>query len=238
MRSGRAHTRETGELGIVYDELGHYDKALAEFREALRLCPESGLIYDGLVLTYTGLNRSEEARATADEAKTKRIDFAGLRGNLYALAFLQNDTPGMAEQVAWSAGKQGIEDELLAMEADTAAYYGRLRDAREFSRGAMDAAERSEKKETAVSYSAMSCVREALFGNAAEARRCATMAMGRSAAHDVQYGAALAFASAGDEARARVLTDDLGKRFPEDTIVSSRKSSITGELCSTNPSEH
>jgi eukaryotic-like serine/threonine-protein kinase len=207
------------ELGIVYDELGQYDKALAEFREALRLYPESGLIYDGLVLTYTGLNRLEEARATAGEAKTKRIDSPGLRVNLYTLAFLQNDAPGMAEQVAWSAGKQGIEDELLAMEADTAAYYGRLRDAREFSRGAMDSAERSEKKETAVSYSALSCVREALFGNAAEARRRATMAMGRSAAHDVQYGAALAFAYAGDEAQAQVLTDDLGKRFPEDTIV-------------------
>jgi predicted Zn-dependent protease len=35
----------------------------------------------------------------------------------------------------------------------------------------------------------------------------------------VQYGAALALAYAGDDARARALTDDLGKKFPEDTIV-------------------
>jgi predicted Zn-dependent protease len=43
--------------------------------------------------------------------------------------------------------------------------------------------------------------------------------MRRSAGRDAQYGAALALAYAGDDARAQALTDDLGKRFPEDTIV-------------------
>jgi eukaryotic-like serine/threonine-protein kinase len=58
-----------------------------------------------------------------------------------------------------------------------------------------------------------------LFGNAEEARRRASLAMGRSAGRDVQYGAALALAYAGDAGRAQALTDDLGKRFPEATIV-------------------
>jgi hypothetical protein len=43
--------------------------------------------------------------------------------------------------------------------------------------------------------------------------------MNRSSGRDVQYGAALAFAYRGDVARAQALTEDLGKRFPEDTIV-------------------
>jgi eukaryotic-like serine/threonine-protein kinase len=43
--------------------------------------------------------------------------------------------------------------------------------------------------------------------------------MGRSAGRDVQYGAALALAYAGDDERAQALTDDLSKRFPEDTMV-------------------
>jgi hypothetical protein len=41
----------------------------------------------------------------------------------------------------------------------------------------------------------------------------------RSAGRDVQYGAALALAYAGDDGRAQALTGDLDKRFPEDTIV-------------------
>ena len=38
-------------------------------------------------------------------------------------------------------------------------------------------------------------------------------------ARAVQDGAALALAMSGDVARAQSLADDLGKRFPEDTIV-------------------
>jgi len=125
----------------------------------------------------------------------------------------------MAQQVAWSAGTPGVEDALLSLQADTAAYSGRLGDAREFSRRAMDSAEQAEEKETAATYSALASLREALFGNAEEARRRATLALERSAGHDVQYGAALALAYAGDNPRAQVLADDLGKKFPEDTIV-------------------
>jgi predicted Zn-dependent protease len=125
----------------------------------------------------------------------------------------------MARQVAWSAGKPGLEDQLLALESDTVAYSGRLRDARGFSRSAIDSVDRGETTEPAALYSVLSGVREALFGNAQEARRLATLAMGRSAGRDVQYGAALALAYAGDDKRAQTLADDLGKRFPEDTIV-------------------
>ena len=107
----------------------------------------------------------------------------------------------------------------MGFEAETAAYSGRLRTAREFSGRAMDSAERAQEKEAAAMYSALSGLREALFGNTDEARRLATLAMGRSAGRDVQYGAALALAYAGDDGRAQALTDDLGKRFPEDTIV-------------------
>ena len=37
--------------------------------------------------------------------------------------------------------------------------------------------------------------------------------------HDLQYASALAWAYAGDDERAQKLTDDLGQRFPEATIV-------------------
>jgi hypothetical protein len=70
----------------------------------------------------------------------------------------------MPQQVAWSAGKRGVEDALLGVQADTAAYSGRLNNARELSRRAMDSAERAEEKGTAAAYSAASGLREALFG--------------------------------------------------------------------------
>jgi tetratricopeptide (TPR) repeat protein len=131
---------------------------------------------------------------------------------------LQNDLEGMKQQAAWSVGKPGIKDEMLGLEADTAAYSGRLRDARDFSRQAVDAAERADEKETAATYAAASDWREALFGNTGEARRRVTLPTGHTAGRDEQYFAALALAFAGD-GRAQALTSDLDKRFPEDTIV-------------------
>jgi eukaryotic-like serine/threonine-protein kinase len=206
-------------LGVIYENLGDHDKALAESREALRLDPESGASYANLVAPYLYLNRLQEARATADEAQAKNLDSPPLRFKLYVLAFLKNDAAGMAEQVAWSAGKPGVEDALLGGEADTAAYSGRLVKARELSRRAVTSAERAEEKENAAGNEAEAALREALFGNAAEARQRAGAALELSTGRDVQFYAALALGFAGDAARAQALADDLAKRFPEDTIV-------------------
>jgi len=43
--------------------------------------------------------------------------------------------------------------------------------------------------------------------------------MAKSDGRDAQFAAALALAFVGDSARARMLSDDLAERFPEDTIV-------------------
>ena len=205
-------------LGDIYADLGQYDKALAEAQEALRR-DASGLNYANLVSCYLYLNRIEEARATAQEAYAKKFESPFLSSFLYVLAFLQNDAAGMAKQVALAAGKPGVEDVLLDLEADTAAYSGELAKARELSRRAVASAELAEDKEKAAGYQADAALREALFGNGEEARQQAAAALALSKGRDVQYGAALALAMAGDAPRAQALADNLAKRFPEDTLV-------------------
>ena len=205
--------------GAIYPVIGQHEKAVEEGREAVRLKPDNPIPYVLLMFSYITLNRPDEAKATYGQAVARKLDYPLFHVAFYEIAFLQNDAAGMAQQVAGSAGKSGVEDVLLDVEADTAAYSGRLRDAREFSRRAVDSAERAQAKEAAATYSALSGLREALFGNADEARRRAALARGRSAGRDVQYGSALALAYVGDGGRAQALTDDLSKRFPEDTIV-------------------
>jgi eukaryotic-like serine/threonine-protein kinase len=125
----------------------------------------------------------------------------------------------MAKQVSLSAGTPGLEATLFANEADTAAYSVHLTCARESSRQAVDSAERAGDKEAAATSSALSALREALFGNLDEARRGATLAMRHPAGHDLQYASALAWAYAGDDERAQERTDELGQMFPEATVV-------------------
>jgi tetratricopeptide (TPR) repeat protein len=199
--------------------LGQYEKSLAAARDSFRLSPTGGLSYSILVAAYINLARLEEARATAETAQAKKLDSPDLHFFLYQLAFLQNDAAGMAQQVAWTTGKPGVEDVLLNSEADTAACSGRLGMARELSRRAVDSALRAEEKEVAADYQADAALREALFGNPAEASQRAMAALGLSQGRDAQYGAALGLALAGDASRAQELADDLAKRFPVDTIV-------------------
>ncbi len=204
---------------VIYGQLGQYDKALTDAREALRRAPGVAPIHAGVVSVYLALNRLEEGRSSVEEAMAKKLDSPFLRQQLYSLSFLQNDGPGMARQVAWATGKPGVEDVFLDSEGDTNAYFGRLGKAREFSRRAVASAERAEEKETAAGYEAEAALREALFGNSTEGRQRTAAALGLSTGRDVQYEAALTLVLAGETTQAQLLADDLSKRFPEDTIV-------------------
>jgi serine/threonine protein kinase/tetratricopeptide (TPR) repeat protein len=214
----RAEMPHTYLSGAIYPALGRDDGVVLEAREAIRLKPDFSAPYAFLMFAYMALNRIDEAKATYRQALERKLYHPYFPAALYQIAFLQNDAAAM-KQVTLSAGQPGIEDTLLANEADTAAYFGRLREAEDFTKRAMESAERAGKEEKAATFSATSALREALFGNAEEARRRATLAMEHSAGVDVQYGSALAFAYAGDTGRERDLTEELDKRFREATIV-------------------
>jgi tetratricopeptide (TPR) repeat protein len=219
---GQIYPRESvphNNLGVVYQTLGRYDKSLAGFREALRLGPSEGIYFGNVVLANLHLNRLGEARAVADEALAKNLDSGDLRIYLYQLAFLKHDSPGMAQQVSWAWGKPGGESVTLCLEAGTAAFYGKLADARDFSRRAAASADRVGEKEVAAGCEAANALWEALYGNVSEARQHASGTPAQVNGRDAQYAAALAFAFIGDSARARVLAEDLDKRFHEDTLV-------------------
>jgi serine/threonine protein kinase/tetratricopeptide (TPR) repeat protein len=205
-------------LSEIYGNFGQYDKALEEARETLRLSA-TAIGYGNLVASLINLNRFEEAQATAQEAQAKNFDSPPLHAAMYILAFLRIDAPGMAKEVVWAEGKPGVEDILLVIEADVAAYSGKLQAARELSRQAAASAKRSDEKEVAANYEADAALREGLFGNTAEAQQQAAAALGLSTGPNVQFQAALALALADDRTRAQPLADDLGTRFPEDTIV-------------------
>ena len=202
--------------------LGRYDEALADIREAHRLNPARARYYDNLVTWLVNVDRFDEAHAVAEEAKAKNLEIADLSTTLYVLAFLQNDSEGMKEQVAFSARKPWMEDELLEVDADIAAYFGRLQKARTLSRQAITFITSTEPqaKETAARYELNAALKEAVFGNADAARQRVDSALRLSnGAARVQYGAALTLALIGEAVRAQKLADDLGKRFPEDTLV-------------------
>jgi DNA-binding winged helix-turn-helix (wHTH) protein/tetratricopeptide (TPR) repeat protein len=205
-------------LAVCSNVLGEYEAALREYKDALSLSPRNSILYRHTAFTYLLMDRVEDAAAVAKEAQVKGLD-SDLAPVLYSSAFYRGDTAEMGRQLANGVGKRGQQELLSALEADTAAYFGHLEKARELSRRAADSAERVGEKETAGEYYAVSALREALFGNAYNARQQAAAAKQRSTGRDASYSLALAYAYAGDTRTSEALAEDLGKNFPEDTVI-------------------
>ncbi|MGA9528303.1 MAG: protein kinase [Terriglobales bacterium] len=206
-------------LGVVYAELGQHEKSLEYTRDDLRLNSDNVAPWDNLANAYLALQKFDDARKTIREAQARKLDDYITRNALYALAFLSSDSAGMAEQRQWYAGKPE-ENHGLSLDSDTEAYVGHLNKARALTRQSVESAIRSDSKENGAIWLENSALREAAFGNAAEARAAAEEGLKLApASQGVASEAALAFAMAGDLAHAESLAKDLDTRYPLDTQI-------------------
>ena len=219
--SAQTYPRDTrlGNLGFLYSELGNYDKALAEYKEDLKINPDKGNAYADLAGAYLRLNRLDEAEATARNAQAQNVDVPEVHLILYWVAFLRHDAAGMEREAAELMGKPGDEDQMLNYASDTALYGGQLTNARALMRRAIESANALDEKEAAALYQADAAVREALVGNSELAKHQARAALALSKGRDAEALAAIALGLAGDSAHATRLANDLGRRFPENTLV-------------------
>jgi eukaryotic-like serine/threonine-protein kinase len=207
-----------GNLGVIYGILGQYDKALQEAKECQRLEP-TAIGYVNLAGTYISTGQMENAEATVREAEKSNLAGDFLHLIIYQIAFVKGDRAGMDREVAWASGKPGTEDLLLSMQSDTEAYSGQLTQARDSSRRAVDAAVRSDAKESAAIRQVNEALREAEFGNVTLARQDVAAALKLSPGRDVKLLAALALARTGETAQAKSLADELEKNYPSETVL-------------------
>ena len=108
---------------------------------------------------------------------------------------------------------------LLDSQANTEAYHGKFALARVYTERAASAASRGGDKETAAFYRVESALRAAEAGEVEQTHSEIMAALALASSKDVQTLAALAFARAGDGARAQTMADDLSQRFPTDALV-------------------
>jgi eukaryotic-like serine/threonine-protein kinase len=207
-------------LGIVYALQGQYQKASEITSQALRLAPSFGS-YGNLAIYALALQRFDEGQRVIHNAQAEEIDGFEFRTALYALAFLGADSAAMAKELNWFAGKPE-ENVGLALASDTQAYRGHLRLAQELTRRAVESAINADSKESAAVWLANAALRQAAFGNAAEARKAAAKALTlTSPSQGTEVEASLAFAMAHDARRAESLAQDLRNRFPLATQMQS-----------------
>ena len=214
------HTTPYGNLALLYVGMGQHDKALGLAQEALRLSPDSVFSYNILGLVYMGLNRFEEASAVWEKAKARGIEGLGYHITVYQIAFVRGDAAAMQREAKWFADSP-VNFIGLGLQSGTAAYAGRLQQAREFSRQAVALLQRAGRNEPAAAFAGFAAVMEAEFGNSRRAREQAAAALAIARSRDVMTTAAITLALAGDLGQAEKLINELAEGFPTDTLLNN-----------------
>lgn len=210
--------RPLASMAITYAELGQYDKAI----EAIKRIQPSISHYGSFANFLVGLNRLEEAGRVLHEAQERKLDSYIFHVALYAIAFLGGDSAAMTREQQWFAAKPDMAMVGLSLESDTQAYGGRLAQARNLTRRSVDAAVRADSKENGAIWWESAALREAAFGSSAEARRAADAGWKLyPESQGVAVEAALAYAMAGDSAKAESLAAEIRKLHPLDTQTQS-----------------
>src|SRR5450432_369971 len=200
-------------LGFEYGVLGKHQRSAEEFRKAQESDPSQALPYAGLMEDDMDMDRFTEARGAFEEAKSHNVQAGEAEHQRYRLAFLEDDKETMEKLVAAMSSEQGFEMAALSEQARTAAYFGRLKAARALAGQMREKALREKDTATAADVESDAAFREALIGNASEARI--------HVAEAVKLGGEppTALVLASDVAQAGKMVDSLELQSPPDGYV-------------------
>ena len=205
--------------GAILRVFGSYERAAEVATHLVALHPDFALGYHFAALNDIALGHYADARRVVEDATARHSSNPFLALDQYRLAFLAGDEAAMERIVAAEEKLPGSKDIFANQLASSSAYHGQLDSARKVSEDAVELMKQSGRREAAARLEAGSALREAFFGNQAQARRLAQSTIGLSNSRDAEYGAAFAFALSGDSTQANALVTDLEKRLPEDTSV-------------------
>ncbi len=208
--------RVSGNLSLVYLQLGQFDKTINEARESVGLNPDISAWHVTLGTALLRLNRFAEAKETFERALRMNLDDPRMHAGLYQIAFIDGDATARLQQLDWA---RGLPEEYFAadMQASAAAYAGQWRQSQDFARRAIDLATRVDVKEVAARYAAEQGLRAAVFGRCDLARTFVTQSLALERNQATLARAALSQALCGYSTQS--LIDELTKEHQSDTIV-------------------
>ena len=96
----------------------------------------------------------------------------------YSIGVPQGEKEQMDRAVAQAKGKRAAEHRVANSQALVAARSGQLQQAHQLSSRAVNLARQERNREAAATYQAVEAVWDALYGNASDARKNATAALG------------------------------------------------------------
>jgi eukaryotic-like serine/threonine-protein kinase len=208
-------------LAVRYNDLGQFEKALEDGREAMRLAPD---VFSGYTLTaraYEGLNRLDEAKAVLESARQHKLGDTFISLQMARVALVEGNEAEAKRQWDLAAATTEGHASVMLREANLAASRGELREAGESFKRAQELFSQLSLKEAVAGAAVQKGAIEATFGEKQSAIKDANAALTFSQSSNQKLSAALVLALAGEDAKAQSLATEAAKSRPLDTLVQS-----------------
>ncbi|HKY41953.1 MAG TPA: protein kinase [Pyrinomonadaceae bacterium] len=207
-------------LAINYKFLGQHEEALKESLEAVRLSPNTTSARENLMSGFISLGRFDEAEQAARELWRINPDSPSAHFSRYFFGFLRRDQAAMDREVQWARGKPD-EAQMTSIRAATAMYVGKLREAEEHHKRAVELFKTQNRNENASAELLNFASNLLLVGRCdlAKDKAKASLALFRG-----QLGvaaSAMLFASCDDASQAEQLLEFARANNPKNTVITS-----------------
>jgi serine/threonine protein kinase/Flp pilus assembly protein TadD len=202
-------------LADLYLEVGEFEKAADNGREAVRLNPKIAAAYSNYAGALMYLNRFDEAKQIYQQAFRNNLDAREYHWYLYWIAYHANDAAAMQQHLTW-AETNSFSYWSLFLQAQTAALEGKWRKSLDLSNRATEMIRRGGTKGLVAWTASHEALTAELFGDCQTAKQKAVQAL--ESVPDATYaGSAAVLAMCGEVGQAQAQADKLAQIYPNDT---------------------
>ena len=207
-------------LAINYKFLGQYEQSLKESLEAVRLSPNTTSARENLMTSFIALGRFDEAEQTAREMQRINHDSPSAHFSRYFFGFLRRDQAAMDREVQWARGKPD-EAQMTSFLAATAMHSGKLKEAEELHKRAVELFKSQNRNENASAELLSFASNLLLVGKCDKAKDNAKASLALFRGQIGLGASAMIFAACGDASQAEQLLEFARANHPKNTIISS-----------------
>jgi eukaryotic-like serine/threonine-protein kinase len=206
-------------INVAYQIVGQYELALSYAKKAVELQPDEAIAAENLLADYLALGRMSDASAEMARAQKLGLDgstdYAALKLSGY---FLMGDPDGVRRMVGQVAGRPDEFLVTLALAA-TQQYSGQFKQAAVTVRDAFDQAGHLKAPDVQASALLNNAEARGLAGLCAGNDAVVQQALALDRSKQTQELAALTGAVCNDGKVATPLAQELGEKYPEDTLI-------------------
>lgn len=202
-------------FSVCLNNLGRFDDALVQSREAARLLPRSPMFANWMIDAIQ-TNRLDEADTAYNNAVALKVDSPRIH-QFHAIACnLQGDQAALRQEWKWDLDNPTARLEILFLQPLFEADYGHFHNARRLYQHYFDVARKTGALQTVPAQEVVEAYNDVEVGDSAGSEKLAAEVL----THDPQKpdltDDAMIFARVGNIEEARKLLQRISQRFPED----------------------